>query len=254
MKKILFLTCIYINIITPAIPDTMNVNWMVDGSMYNTSTCTVGGDLIIPTTTPTKYGYHFVGWGPYSLLEYIQSTGTQYINTDYIPSTQNVTYAFSVQATSNSDGEHHASRMACGRIQFWQSTDEFWRIYEQSPTFSQTTSYAINQKTDVVINNNYGANTFSMSINNTTIQTAATARSNTCATGMPLFAHGRDGSYPFTGKMYYYKIYDNGSLAFNAVPVRRNTDGEIGMFDTVSGTFLQNSGTGNFIPGPTINQ
>ena len=232
----------------------MNVNWMVDGSVYNTSTCTVGGDLIIPTTTPTKYGYHFVGWGPYSLLEYIQSTGTQYINTDYIPSTQNVTYAFSAQAQSNTGIERHPSRMACGRIQFYQLPDELWHIFEQSPPFSQTTSYATNQKTDVVINNNYGANTLSISINNTNLQTGATPRSNACPTGIVLFAHSNTGSYSFIGKMYYYKIYDNGVLAFNAVPVRRNTDGAIGMFDTVSGTFLQNSGTGDFIPGPTINQ
>jgi len=253
MKKILISICACFGVINLVIADTMNVNWMVDGSVYDTSTCTVGGDLIIPATTPTKYGYHFVGWGPYSLLEYIESDGTQYINTDYIPLTQNVTYYFSIQATATTYSERHASQMACGRIQFWQSPGGIWRIYEQSPDFSASTSYEVNQKVDVVINNNYDANTFSISINNTSIQTGATARSNTCDTGLVLFAHGRAGSYPFIGRIYYYKIYDNGLLAFNAVPVRRNTDGAIGMFDTVGGTFLQNSGTGVFIPGPTIN-
>lgn len=254
MKNLLISICICISVITPAIADTMNVNWMVDGSVYDTSTCTVGGDLIIPATSPTKYGYHFVGWGPYSLLEYIQSTGTQYISTGYIPSTQNVTYAFSVQSTTQGAEERHFAKIACGRIQFYKSDSIYWRIYEQDPRFVGTTLYETNQKTDVVINNNYDANSLSIFVNNTKLQTGATARSNTCTTGTTLFALGTNGSYPFIGKMYYYKIYDNGVLAFNAVPVRRNTDGAIGMFDTVSGTFLQNSGTGNFIPGPTINQ
>ena len=42
--------------------ETINVNWKVGDTTYSTSTCESGGNLIIPQTPPTKYGYTFVGW------------------------------------------------------------------------------------------------------------------------------------------------------------------------------------------------
>lgn len=41
---------------------TVNYNWLVDGTNYAQTTCETGDDLILPTPSPTKYGYHFVGW------------------------------------------------------------------------------------------------------------------------------------------------------------------------------------------------
>lgn len=43
--------------------NTITVNWMNGASLYDTSTCTTGEDLYIPTHNPTKYGYSFNGWG-----------------------------------------------------------------------------------------------------------------------------------------------------------------------------------------------
>ena len=71
MKKILVLCAIFITNVTLA--DTINVNWMVGDSVYDTTTCTVGDDLILPTP-PTKRGYTFQGWQPfYVFLEYIHT-------------------------------------------------------------------------------------------------------------------------------------------------------------------------------------
>lgn len=36
------------------------------------------------------------------------------------------------------------------------------------------------------------------------------------------------------------------------IPVKRNLDNVLGMYDTVSGTFLTNAGTGNFVAGPAL--
>ena len=41
--------------------DTETVNWYKDGQTYAQTTCTVGGDIILPET-PTKRGYNFTGW------------------------------------------------------------------------------------------------------------------------------------------------------------------------------------------------
>ena len=51
-------------------------------------------------------------------------------------------------------------------------------------------------------------------------------------------------------KIYYTKIYDNNILIRDMIPVRRENDGALGMYDTVSGTFFQNQGTGTFTAGP----
>ncbi len=46
-------------------------------------------------------------------------------------------------------------------------------------------------------------------------------------------------------RIYYFRV--DGKM--NLIPARRDSDGEIGMYDTVSGNFLTNQGTGKFISG-----
>ena len=59
--------------------------------------------------------------------------------------------------------------------------------------------------------------------------------------------------YNSKGRIYYVKIYvDSENLSFNGIPARRDSDGVLGMYDTVSGTFFTNSGTGTFIAGPVF--
>ena len=45
----------------------------------------------------------------------------------------------------------------------------------------------------------------------------------------------------------YFKIKDNGKLVFWGIPVRRNSDGVLGMYDVISKTFFDNDGTGTFV-------
>lgn len=41
---------------------TVNLNWVVDDTNYAQTTCQTGGDLILPSAPPAKYGYTFRGW------------------------------------------------------------------------------------------------------------------------------------------------------------------------------------------------
>ena len=68
-----------------------------------------------------------------------------------------------------------------------------------------------------------------------------------------LFANNKSssGAYQFlSGRIYSAKIYNNSTLVRDFVPVRRNTDGAIGMYDMVSETFFGNAGSGTFTAGP----
>ena len=53
-------------------------------------------------------------------------------------------------------------------------------------------------------------------------------------------------------RVYGCKIWDNNILVRDFVPAKRNSDNEIGMYDTVNNMFYTNAGTGTFIAGPAI--
>lgn len=48
------------------------------------------------------------------------------------------------------------------------------------------------------------------------------------------------------------ELYQSGSLVFKGVPAKRNSDDEVGLYDTVSGSFFSNSGTGDFVAGSEV--
>ena len=52
-------------------------------------------------------------------------------------------------------------------------------------------------------------------------------------------------------RVYWFKIYDNGTLARDFVPCK-NASGAVGLYDTVDGQFYANAGTGTFTAGPEI--
>lgn len=68
--------------------------------------------------------------------------------------------------------------------------------------------------------------------------------------------------YLFSGNLYptaiagisisECKIYDNGTLLYDLKPAIYNVNGEVGMYDEVSGVFMKNNGTGTFTAGPEI--
>ena len=69
----------------------------------------------------------------------------------------------------------------------------------------------------------------------------------------PYSPSASDSLWLATGRvrMYGIKIYDGTSLVFHGIPVRHNSDGTLGVYDTVSGTFFP--GTGTFVAGPDAN-
>ena len=80
MQKILFLICVCIGVMGAAHGDTETLTWYVGNDLYDTTTCTIGGDINLPTA-PTKRGYTFAGWmsGIYDMSTLNTSTnGTAY--------------------------------------------------------------------------------------------------------------------------------------------------------------------------------
>ena len=181
----------------------------------------------------------------YKVLDWIQSKGTQYINTGIkLKNTSDImldcfyqaetTIAFFVgyynSPISNSYMIGHNSASNTTNLQF-----TFGSQYKSLNfnDFSQRNIYEI--KDDKAYINGTLTHTFNSEVFETT-------------ENVLLFA-GKYGSNIVKAKMqiYSYKVWDSGVLIQNLIPVRRLTDNEVGMYDTVSKTFFGNAGTGSFV-------
>jgi hypothetical protein len=55
-----------------------------------------------------------------------------------------------------------------------------------------------------------------------------------------------------SAKLYYAKLWDNGTLVRDYIPCYRKSDGAIGLYDLANGVFYTNNGTGTFTKGKEI--
>ena len=53
-------------------------------------------------------------------------------------------------------------------------------------------------------------------------------------------------------KMRYFSASENGVKKIELIPAMRNSDGALGVYDTVRGVFLENAGAGSFL-GEVVN-
>lgn len=177
----------------------------------------------------------------YTQLEYIQSSGTQYIDTGFKPN-QDTRVVLTYNASNNTSGYIYGSQTA------WQvnSFALFTRLVAYGDSaISYTATYNIN------INTDFNKSVFSDSIGNLHDFGAKTFSSGL---NLFIFAENRNGTFnePFSGKIVgHVKIYDNGMISRDFVPCS-NPNGEIGFYDIVEGSFYGNNGEGAFIAGPEI--
>lgn len=177
----------------------------------------------------------------YTEVQYIQSSGTQWIDTGVKP---DQTYVLEIQ--------YQTSQTSGGGIAVsdtnWQSNG--FGIWCNAVVFGNQTSQ------DVTLN---GSNIITaklsqagLLVDGKTVWTPTTTMFNV-AQNMVLMALNRGGSISekLTGKLYYAKITGNGSLIRNFIPCI-NPDGETGLYDLVNNRFYANAGTGVFTAGPEV--
>lgn len=192
----------------------------------------------------------------YTVLEYIQGTGAQYIRLDFTPDSDTrvvldhqLTDTQSTQAVLGSRTQMRSADQYCVYIVDGQVRTDYG-----STTYSAFTaaSSRVTLDKDGRVTK-YGAKT----------QTA-TAATFTCPRPMTLFSvqnvNSSDGdafsdqvdNRPAKMRLYSCQIYDGDTLARSLIPVRRQQDSAVGLYDTVTGTFFGNVGTGVFVAGPDV--
>ena len=199
----------------------------------------------------------------YYKLEYIESSGTQYIETNVLVNeTTNIEIkciftklfdynmavgvwsCLSASTTSTGNACISANGVADNNISTYQLGLN--TIYEirLGPMFSGA--------------NVNGTEVFSSNVNNVVSTTATisifaakdNSTVNNTGSNVPM-AEYWGGSYGYV-KVFYCKLYIGDTLIRSFVPAKRKSDNVLGLYDEVNGVFYTNAGTGTFIEGPTI--
>lgn len=182
----------------------------------------------------------------YTELEYIKSSGTQYINTQFYPN-QDTRLVIDAQMLENS------GTLSLGGQRYNSAAQAFVWI-STSPT--QLRSY-YNISYVTVGNADLDRHIYDKNKNVTYIDGSQVGEQPYAAFNgdfpIYLFACDEEGNPAFNiaAIIYAAQIYDNGELSHNYIPCQ-NPNGQIGLYDEVGEQFYGNAGTGAFEAGPIV--
>lgn len=191
----------------------------------------------------------------YTELEYIQSSGTQYIDTGFKPNQNTRIICDYVLVSIGST----AVALFGARIAYQNTAFGYWAAGNSSAASIQDDYYSlINPYTATVINVRA---TVDKNKNTTTNSVLGYSKSFEAAAfqsdfALFLFAYNTNGkkdNQVGSIRMYSCQIYDNDTLILDYVPCKNET-GTIGLYDVSNGVFYENAGTGSFTAGPEVEQ
>ncbi len=215
-------------------PNTYNINYTWNGGTASSSAVPSG----------------------YTQLEYITSTGTQYIDTGFkgnLNTKAEIVFKFNEYSTSggvifgartNSSNRAFIVGSSDGKIS--QSSTLFGQFDTVSPTSILTLPNIDLEKHVVQLSADglyIDGTKYRSYTNPTTFETPAT---------ITLFARYSGGSLA-KGEItvYSWKLWDGDTLVQYLVPAK-NSSNVVGMYDLVSRTFFENAGTGDFTDGNPV--
>ena len=186
----------------------------------------------------------------YTRLEYIESTGTQYIDTGFKPN-NNTRVVLDFEPTAAYSGiagifgiRDTKYATAANMFIFWNNGANTFR-----------TDYFGTQKT-MTVSTLLARQTVDKDKNLTTIGSVSasnTASTGQCSNNLYLFCTNDAGTANYFAKLKLYscQIYDNGTLIRDYIPAKLD-DGTVGLYDKLNGLLYINAGTGTFEAGPVV--
>ena len=189
----------------------------------------------------------------YTQVEYLESSGTQYIDTginditnsefEVVAQQTSITGAFpTIMGALDSDSNY---KVICGLS---TSNNTFYSqcggpngfIVSSVPNDTQKHTFKVTTTT----------NQQTLQIDDTAVVIGNYAITSTTGYPLTICARNKDTVSNFTNqKVFSVRIKKSGTLVCNLIPARRNSDNVLGMYDTVTGNFLTNAGTGDFVAG-----
>ena len=184
----------------------------------------------------------------YIQLEYIESTGTQWIDTGIATTNNDLGFMLEAMPLTSADVYPIGSRATDGGTRFFGvrsvSSNSFGYGWLSYSTATASQSY-VNVRTTMSLN---WLNSKKATIGDDS-NDLATAN---IANGRNITLFGINGQLLWKGRIYRAQISEGNEIIANFIPVMRNSDSKVGMYDTVIGQFFTNAGTGEFIAGDVI--
>lgn len=173
----------------------------------------------------------------YNVVEYIESTGTQYIDTG-LTMEKSTTMRMEISAQLTSNGN-------------WAGVNGYMQ-HQASLGGGSKGLFVVDYNGNTHIENVYFNNTLKYTQDWTSAYSGA--KNKVAVIGMgnaenTWWTNISSNRYAQVGKWYYIKVYRSGTLVRDYVPCVRNSDGVAGLYDKVENKFYTNSGTGSFGSG-----
>lgn len=216
-------------------PDTLSMltNGFINSSLTGSAITDLSNkDLTYMPKEPVRY----------KLVQYLESNGTQYIDTGYIP-TVNTTWVtecmfLGTGGSFQTMGVYGADSSHVVRFYYNTSNSTFGYNFGSSAGATLGTTNT-NWNTFIIDGKRLQASRSGTSV-------AITSNSNMPTGTIYLFAQNATSMNASTCRLRTCQIYDNGNLVRDYVPVQRSTDGVLGLLDRVNNVFYPNNGTGTF--------
>ena len=182
----------------------------------------------------------------YTECEYLESTGTQYINTEVV-GTQNIsidtTFSWSRYLNAWNFFFNAMAGVYDGQWYGLAQASSFRNVRFNMGISTVYTNIAYNDFTA----HNYVMENFQITIDGSNTHSISNKSDFTTVYPIAIFANNKKGNieqYSYA-KLYSFKIYDNKVLVRNFIPAL-DTNHKPCLYDTVTGNTFYNQGTGTF--------
>lgn len=178
----------------------------------------------------------------YTKVNYIESSGTQYIDTGYIPNA-NTKIEIKCLLIVGGGGLAFGNRMPAEG-----GGDD---IYYSLASASGKATFFYNQRVRVISDVNLGE-FVDFSVESNKVNFNGVEYDNITIDQFPTYPiilfglNNADTMALSSTKIGRTKIYENNVLIHDYIPCYRNSDSEVGMYDVIAEEFLTNDGTGDF--------
>lgn len=181
----------------------------------------------------------------YTRLDYIESSGTQYIDTGFKPNGNS-------RVVMDFEGVAISQTLALFGARSTNSTNAFGMWVEGGKAQAQYGNVGYNTKPITITNTDrltYDLNKGVATVGGTTVTFDNLSFASNCSLALlGMNSNGTVDERRASGKLYSAQIYDNGTLVRDFIPCK-NASGVIGLWDNVNSVFYANAGTGTFSTG-----
>ena len=187
----------------------------------------------------------------YQQVEYIEGTGTQHFEIDFIPN-----------SNTSSKGKYQITDESQGRVLFGSRTNSAQNFYGFNWGGGTPYKYYNSFYTGGLVANAFvdeEVHTFEkkkreLYVDDILINTHTYSSEWQSNLKLIVFACNTAGTIALWAfaRLFYLQVFDGDRLAIDLIPCYRKSDGEIGMYDLANGVFYTNEGTGTFLKGNNI--